>query len=340
MIDDSRFGSRDKRGDWQPHDPVAYPPAPWDLHLFLKWIFKIPGYLFPWTISYVALSAVIWFYATPSIETMRTLSISWIAFLLLRNLVIVFMVYGTWHYFLYIKRTQGSRFKLNGRWPAVDNDTFLFKRQNADNLFWTLASGVPIWTAWEAFGYWMFANHHVGWIDFHHDPLVFCAVIVFVPVFHDLHFYLVHRFLHWPPMYRNVHHLHHKAVNVGPWSGLSMHPVEHLLYFSGILIHFVIPSNPFHVLFHLLATGLGPAKGHAGFDRLQLNDRHAMPLHTQMHYLHHKYFECNYGDGPLPLDKWAGTFHDGSADAKERITRRFMARAERMGLGQKSGRRA
>jgi sterol desaturase/sphingolipid hydroxylase (fatty acid hydroxylase superfamily) len=336
MMDDAQFGHRDKRGDWLPGDLVSYPPAPWKIGSFIRWIFKLPGYLFPWTVTWIALSAFLWFYATPSMQEMRHFSFSWIFFLFIRNLVVVSIVYGAWHYFLYIKRSQGSRFKLNGRWPAVDNDTFLFKHQNADNMIWALASGVPVWTAWEAFGYWMFANNYVPSIDFYAHPVLFAAVLLAIPVFHDLHFYLVHRFLHWPPMYRTVHYLHHNTVNVGPWSGLSMHPIEHLLYFSGILIHFVVPSNPFHVFFHLMAIGLGPAKGHAGFDRLILGKEKSLPLHTQMHYLHHKYFECNYGDGPLPLDKWAGTFHDGSADAKDRMTKRFMERADRMGMGKKA----
>ncbi|MDE0782115.1 MAG: sterol desaturase family protein, partial [Planktomarina sp.] len=41
------------------------------------------------------------------------------------------------------------------------------------------------------------------------------------------------------------------------------------------------------------------------------------------HYLHHKYFECNYADGILPLDKWFGTFHDGSEEAQERLRHRL-----------------
>jgi sterol desaturase/sphingolipid hydroxylase (fatty acid hydroxylase superfamily) len=338
-MDDERYGRRDKRGDWHPDELVAYPPAPWRVNKFLGWVFKVPGYLAPWMLTWVALSTVLWFYATPSMEEMKTFSLSWIAFMFIRNALVVGVVYATWNYALYIKRTQGNRFKLNGRWPAVDNDTFLFKKQTTDNVIWTFVSGVPIWTAWEAFAYWMFANHYVPWIDLSSHPVLFVGVLLLIPIFHDFYFYLIHRFLHWPPMYRKIHYLHHNAVNVGPWSGLSMHPVEHLLYFSEILIHLIVPSSPFHVLFHIMAIGLGPAKGHAGFDRLVLGEDKSMPLHTQMHYLHHKYFECNYGDGPLPLDKWAGTFHDGSPEAQDRITKRFKERAERMGFGSKSSAR-
>ena len=42
-----------------------------------------------------------------------------------------------------------------------------------------------------------------------------------------------------------------------------------------------------------------------------------------LHYLHHRYFECNYGAGldgsTIPLDKWFGTLHDGSEEAEQRM---------------------
>ena len=31
---------------------------------------------------------------------------------------------------------------------------------------------------------------------------------------------------------------HHCHINVGPWSGLSMHPVEHVIFPGSVLIHF------------------------------------------------------------------------------------------------------
>ena len=37
----------------------------------------------------------------------------------------------------------------------------------------------------------------------------------------------------------------------------------------------------------------------------------------------------NYGDGSVPLDKWFGTFHDGTEEAQERMNERFMARHAR-----------
>ncbi|WP_353816990.1 hypothetical protein [Mesorhizobium sp.] len=50
--------------------------------------------------------------------------------------------------------------------------------------------------------------------------------------------------LHWGPLYNYVHSLHHRNVNVGPWSGMSMHPIEHIIYMSSVVIHVVLPSHP------------------------------------------------------------------------------------------------
>ena len=105
-----------------------------------------------------------------------------------------------------------------------------------------------------------------------------------------------------------------------------MHPFEHLLYWSGTLIHLIVPSHPLLVLYHLHISGTGAVIGHIGFDKIQIGDNSAVDTHAYAHYLHHKYFEVNYADGALPLDKWMGTWHDGTPDAdrlmKERLRQR------------------
>ena len=53
---------------------------------------------------------------------------------------------------------------------------------------------------------------------------------------------------------------------------MSMHPVEHILYFSGALLHWVLLSHPLHVIFHVQATGLSPAMGHVGYHKWMKKD--------------------------------------------------------------------
>ena len=121
--------------------------------------------------------------------------------------------------------------------------------------------------------------------------------------------------------------MHHKNVNPGPWSGLAMHPIEHFIYFSFFIIFFIVPSHPFHFYFLYGIFLFAPAvHGHSGYEKLMVNKKNGVGTGGHAHYLHHKYFECNYGDGNLPLDRWFGTLHDGSDEAQERMIKRMKER--------------
>jgi len=103
------------------------------------------------------------------------------------------------------------------------------------------------------------------------------------------------------------------------YSGLAMHPLEHVFYFSSILVHFVIPTHPVHIGFHFLSLSLGAVFGHTGFEALLVKNKQRLAIGHFHHQLHHRYFDCNYGAVDIPLDKWFGTFHDGRSDAMARI---------------------
>ena len=70
-----------------------------------------------------------------------------------------------------------------------------------------------------------------------------------------------------------------------------MHPVEQLWYWSGAVIHWIIPSHPIHVLFHLQHTALTPAPSHSGFERVVLIEGVGVKTGDFFQFLHHKYFE-------------------------------------------------
>ena len=69
---------------------------------------------------------------------------------------------------------------------------------------------------------------------------------------------------------------------------------------------------------------IGAQKGHTGYERLIVNPKTAksVPSAGYYHYLHHKYFECNYGEITHPFDKWFGTFHDGTKVTHEKLFRK------------------
>ncbi|NBX07990.1 MAG: sterol desaturase family protein [Proteobacteria bacterium] len=273
-----------------------WPPKP---KAILKWFFAFPGYLFPWNVLYALAAIGIWYFLTPPLLHFQTLNLSWFGVILGRNIVLALLVYGSWHIWLYVWRKQGTSFKYNRNWPEETAERFTFNNQTYDNIFWTLVSGVPIWT----------------WV-------MFIALFFLVPFIHEVGFYFAHRFLHFPWLFRIAHYLHHRNNNPGPWSGLSMHPIEHIIYFSSALIFFIVPAHPIHIINLLSRLGLAPAQGHTGFDRVATGDNASVDTSYYAHYLHHKYFEVNYADGMVPLDKWFGSFHDGTAEAHEAMKHR------------------
>lgn len=322
--DSSSGGSR--QGGYRPERPIQVAPlfrSPLRFTDVLKWLFGFPGYLWPWQAFFIGLAWLFWRYLTPELETMKSFSPGWVAGLYVRNLALLAAFAGAWHAWLYVRKAQGTAYKYDKRWLSAGNSTFLFKNQLWDNLFWTVCSGVPIWTAYEALTLWLQANGYAPTVDWAAHPL-YCTLLLFaVYGWLSIHFYSGHRLPHWRPFYRLAHHLHHKNVNVGPWSGLAMHPIEHVIYFSAAALLWFIPSHPVHGIFLLVVLGLTPTLSHLGFDRLVLSDKVSMNTEDYMHFLHHKYVQVNFGGGPIPLDKWLGTFHDGSDESFATLKRRL-----------------
>jgi sterol desaturase/sphingolipid hydroxylase (fatty acid hydroxylase superfamily) len=78
-----------------------------------------------------------------------------------------------------------------------------------------------------------------------------------------------------------------------------------------------------HMMFIAIRLGVAPSQGHTGFDKIVTGKDSAVDIGIYNHYLHHKYFEVNYSDGIIPLDKIFGSFHDGSVEADKKMQERL-----------------
>lgn len=308
--------------DWHHHPELplktsplfAWPPKP---HLALKWF--AGRWLSVGTLMIqVLLALFVYMYVHPGLDEMATLEPGWIFRLWACNLTIMVVMTGGMHLYLYSFRKQGKQLKYDERDLARDNRIYTFSNQVLDNMFWTLASGVTVWTMYQVLYFWMAANGNAPLVTLADNPVYFLLLFPAVTIWSSFHFYWVHRSLHWPPLYRIAHSLHHRNINIGPWSGISMHPIEHLMYLSSLLVHLVIPSHPVHFLFHAYFQTVGAAVSHAGFEGLVVRDRNRLDLGDFFHQLHHRYFECNYGNVEMPWDRWFGSYHDGSEEATRR----------------------
>ena len=261
-----------------------------------------------------------WF--QPPLDVIKTFAPGWIIDLYARNFALMFLVAGGLHLWFYTFTAQGQRLKYDPRPLMKNGKQFTFGGQVRDNMFWTLGSGVTVWTGYEVLTFWAMANGYVPVLTWTASPIWFIALFLLIPVWESFYFYWIHRLLHVPVLYKYVHSLHHRNTNVGPWSGLSMHPVEHVIYLGAVLIFLIAPAHPIHIMFLMQYLTLTAATTHCGFEGMVMKDKNRLRLGTFHHQMHHRYFECNYGSLEAPWDKFFGSFHDGTAEADTRIRER------------------
>ena len=91
-----------------------------------------------------------------------------------------------------------------------------FNKQTYDNMFWLLIGSVPVWTCYEVLLLWSYANGYAMMISPTENTLAFIALFFLVPFVHEVGFYFIHRFLHWPPLYRIAHYFH-KTIRPLVW---------------------------------------------------------------------------------------------------------------------------
>ncbi len=268
---------------------------------------------------YALLAVAVWHWLQPPLAETATLQAGWVFEIWLRNIVMMIVFTTVIHLWLYTYAKQGNERKFDRRGLANNNRTFAFNSQLLDNLSFTLISGVTVWTIYECLMWLAYGNGTAPIITFSQSPVWFFLAFVFIQIFQSLHFYWVHRFLHWPPLYRVAHAVHHRNVSVGPWSGFSMHPIEHVLYLSSLLIHLIVPTHPIHMLFHAYWLTLATATSHSGYESIVVNGKPRVRVGSFFHQLHHRYFECNYGNVEMPWDRWFGSYHDGTSAGSRRV---------------------
>ena len=306
--------------------PIDLPPlfqSPSRPAAMVQWM--VTKHLWPQTLTWLVLGVVTHHFLTPGLERFATLDVGDVALIWLRNVLLMLVLIGGQHWWLHIRKAQGTEFKYERRWLAKNRSSFLFGDQTRDNMFWSLVSGGLVAAAFEAGMYRLYATGSIPQLS-----SVWAIALMTFALFwiEGVHFYATHRLLHVDPLYKWAHALHHRNVNTGPWSGISMHPIEHLVYFSLPFVFLVLPGSPFLVCFSLVYLMISPSPSHSGFDRYKVGDATDFQGGNYFHNLHHRYFEVNYGMLLLPLDKWFGTFHDGSTEAHEQMKDRRRSSAE------------
>ena len=140
---------------------------------------------------------------------------------------------------------------------------------------------------------------------------------ILVPSYRDIHFYFTHRFIHIRCLYKYIHSVHHRNTDIEPFAGLAMHPIEHLYYFTCYGPLLILPTlfqfklHPFLLFWMGMHVIITPAASHSGYE-----DHFSADI---LHYLHHRYCECNYSAG-INFDSYFGTYRNTLAVQQKQLT--------------------
>jgi sterol desaturase/sphingolipid hydroxylase (fatty acid hydroxylase superfamily) len=245
------------------------------------------------TCGYLGLTLFLYQYTTPSMQYCAVFQLDWVMWIVVRNLCIMLIFFGGWHHFLY---ESAFRQKLaSKKYNPKDYD------YHRDRL-WT-TSGILISSAFEVGMLHLMATDRIDhYRDFWQHSWWSLFFLLLTPYYVEFHFFMVHKLLHYEPLYRWFHSLHHKSYNPGPWSGLSMHPVEHTIFFTSCMLPLFYSLHPVHMLFPCVYSRISPIAGHDGYDKPAGG--------SYVHYLHHSRFTVNYGTPVVPLDRVFGSYFD------------------------------
>lgn len=128
----------------------------------------------------------------------------------------------------------------------------------------------------------------------------------------DINAYLVHRGLHLPFWYRNVHKAHHQWKSPNVFVVSALHPAEFLsLTVPTLMIMTSLPLSVFSVLLLLTWIYVCNTIDHSGMrlENLPWSRLLFWQAPVDFHDNHHAYFHANYGAMVDWWDKWGGTYY-------------------------------
>lgn len=322
MTDKTELPPGAARRTWNYTPPLPLAVAPywdWPLKPFASLLYLLRSWNPVGMRCLFLVGAIItWLFFTPELSRAETLAFDWISEVWIRNFIILFSVAGGLHLLLWRVGVQGNDLRYDMRPMMKNNRAFWFNNQVWDNMFWSFVA-LQFWTFWECFMWYAYANGWATLITFKSNPLWFVMLVIFIPIWAGLYFYMHHRLLHIGFLYKHIHSWHHRNINTGPWSGLAMHPVESFILMTDTLMFLLIPAHPVHVFFLLFHHGVGAPTSHTGFEKLKVGKSAGIEVGDFFHQLHHRYFDCNYGTYETPWDIWFDTFHDGTAEGNQLI---------------------
>lgn len=145
-----------------------------------------------------------------------------------------------------------------------------------------------------------------GWltIDWHRSLWHLLWELPVLYLWNELHFFAVHRLLHWKPLYRSVHIWHHRSVITTPFSAYSFHPIESFLLGAVMPLALVFHAfSPWALLGLTIMSLLLNVSGHLPHEQVRSGFNALLP-HSRYHNRHHREFYIHFSFSLPLLDRW------------------------------------
>ena len=127
--------------------------------------------------------------------------------------------------------------------------------------------------------------------------------LLFLNIWNEIHFFIVHRLMHTPFFLKNVHKVHHKSHIPSVFSVYSFHWVEALLLSTvPIIFVLVVPLSSIAIAIYPFTSIIINYAGHCNY-RFGNGTGSQWKLFGTYHNEHHYKFKQNFGFGSHLLDK-------------------------------------
>ncbi|KAG0681734.1 c-5 sterol desaturase [Pichia californica] len=149
-------------------------------------------------------------------------------------------------------------------------------------------------------------------------------------LFTDCGIYFIHRALHWPSLYKNLHKPHHKWIVCTPFASHAFHPVDG--YLQSLPYHifpFFFPLHKISYLFLFTFVNFWTVMIHDG--EYLSND--PVVNGAACHTIHHLYFNYNYGQFTTLWDRLGGSYRKPDYelfDKNKRIDQKTWAKQSKL----------
>jgi sterol desaturase/sphingolipid hydroxylase (fatty acid hydroxylase superfamily) len=175
------------------------------------------------------------------------------------------------------------------------------KKQFRSEVAWSMASSLIFAISGAVLGWQYLKGYTLIYLDWGlHGWWYLPVSLVLVMVLHEAYYYLLHRWMHIPSVYRIVHKVHHDSHVTSPWTAFSFHPLEAVI--QSLFLPLVLMIVPMHAVVLLVLLMIMTVSGfinHLGYEVYPEGfDKHPLGkwlIGATHHARHHKQFRYNFG---------------------------------------------